>query len=188
MSNKHKVFISYHHANDEEYKKKFVETFGKIFDGFIDKSVSVGDIDSNLKTETIRQKIRDDFISDATVTIVLIGAETWKRKHVDWEISSSIRETEKNPRTGLIGILLPSYIGITFDAETLDILPYDKHTIPPRLSDNIDCGFAKIYEWSENPDENKKWIHEAFIRRNKINPNNSLASFVNNRSGEKWQK
>lgn len=30
--------------------------------------------------------------------------------------------------------------------------------------------------------------HEAFIRRNKINPNNSLASFVNNRSGEKWQK
>ena len=90
MSNKHKVFISYHNANDEEYKKKFVETFGKIFDGFIDKSVSVGDIDSNLKTETIRQKIRDDFISDATVTIVLIGAETWKRKHVDWEISSSI--------------------------------------------------------------------------------------------------
>lgn len=107
---------------------------------------------------------------------------------MDWEISSSIRETEKNPRTGLIGILLPSYIGITFDAETLDILPYDKHTIPPRLSDNIDCGFAKIYEWSENPDEIKKWIHEAFIRRNKINPNNSLASFVNNRSGEKWQK
>ena len=87
MSNKHKVFISYHHANDEEYKKKFVETFGKIFDGFIDKSVSVGDIDSNLKTETIRQKIRDDFISDATVTIVLIGAETWKRKHVFYEES-----------------------------------------------------------------------------------------------------
>ncbi|MCT7614882.1 TIR domain-containing protein [Aliarcobacter butzleri] len=188
MSNKHKVFISYHHANDEEYKKEFVETFGKIFDGFIDKSVSAGDIDSNLKTETIRQKIRDDFIRDATVTIVLIGAETWKRKHVDWEISSSIRETEKNPRTGLIGILLPSYSDFSFDSKTLDYLPYNKYTIPPRLSDNIDCGFAKIYDWSENHDKIKEWIHDAFERRNKINPDNSFPSFKNNKYAEKWQR
>ena len=41
-------------------------------DDIVDKSVEDGDIDDdNLATETIRQKIRDDFIADATVTIVL---------------------------------------------------------------------------------------------------------------------
>ena len=65
---------------------------------------------------------------------------------------------------------------------------YDKHTIPPRLSDNIQCGFAKIYNWNDNPYEVQKWIHEAFERRNKVNPDNSSPSFVNNRSGDRWQK
>lgn len=188
MANKHKVFISYHHANDEGYKKEFVETFGKIFDGFVDKSVSDGDIDPYLNTEKIRQKIRDNFISEATVTIVLIGAETWKRKHVDWEISASIRKTEKNPRTGLIGILLPSYFDMSCNLKTFDCLPYDKYTIPPRLSDNVDCGFAKIYEWSNNSEEIKEWIHESFNRRNNINPDNSFSSFSKNRTGDRWYR
>ena len=28
---------------------------------------------------------------------------------------------------------------------------YYPATIPPRLYDNIECGFAKIYNWSDNP-------------------------------------
>ena len=90
MTRKHKVFVSFHHK-DEQYKDRFVRMMG----GYIvDKSVYDEDIDDqNLKTETIRQKIRDYFISDATVTVVLVGACTWKRKHVDWEIGSSLRDT-----------------------------------------------------------------------------------------------
>ncbi len=50
----------------------------------VDESVGDGDIDDdNLATETIRQRIRDNFIRDATVTVVLIGPCTWQRKHVD---------------------------------------------------------------------------------------------------------
>ena len=79
-------------------------------DDIVDKSVEDGDIDDlNIKTETIRQKIRDDFIADATVTIVLIGPCTWQRKHVDWEIGSSLRDTKKNSRCGLLGIWLPNH-------------------------------------------------------------------------------
>ena len=64
----------------------------------VDRSVEDGDIDdTNLSTETIRQKIRDDFIADATVTVVLIGPCTWQRKHVDWEIGSSLRATQRTP-------------------------------------------------------------------------------------------
>ena len=52
-----------------------------------------GDIDDSLATDTIRQRIRDNFIRDATVTVVLIGPCTWQRKYVDWEIGSSLRAT-----------------------------------------------------------------------------------------------
>ena len=171
--------MSYHHANDQAYRDEF-ERFAEKYNIMVSKSVQIGDIDPNLKTETIRQKIRDEYLRDSTVTVVLIGSQTWQRKHVDWEIGSSIRNTEYNPRSGLLGIILPSYYKNNFI--------FDKYTIPPRLSRNIDCGFAKIYNWSQNPEEIKQWIHEAFDRRKKIIPDNSFPNFVNNRSSDRWQE
>lgn len=182
MSQKHKVFVSYHHANDQIYRDYFESLFTDVYDIMISKSVQIGDIDINIKTETIRQKIRDEYLSDSTVTIVLIGEETWKRKHIDWEISSSIRDTKNNSRSGMIGIILPTY-------PRLDIYKYDPYTIPPRLYDNIKSGFASIYNWSDDPNEVQGWIHEAFLRRDKITPNNSRNLFRENRSQNqyKWQ-
>ena len=115
---------------------------------FVDESVEDGDIDDrNLATDTIRQKIRDEFIADATVTVVLIGPCTWQRKHVDWEIGSSLRDTRNNPRCGLLGILLP-------DHPDFGKRSYGEHLIPPRLADNCngDDPFARIYDWKRlNP-------------------------------------
>lgn len=176
---RHRCFISYHHANDQEYKDKFVRLFDDWADIFIDKSVGDGDIDDDCKTETIWQKIRDDYLSDSTVTIVLIGKETWKRKYVDWEISSSIRDTKNSSRSGLIGILLPTH-------PSFGNKYYDKSIIPPRLYDNQKCHFAKIYDWSENPEIVEKWIDAAFDRRYKIDPDNSRDLFRKNRIGDCW--
>ena len=39
----HKVFISYHHENDQEYKDWLVE-LGKLNGIFVDRSVDTGDI------------------------------------------------------------------------------------------------------------------------------------------------
>ena len=153
--------------------------FSGVYDILETKAVSDGDIDPYIRPETIRQKIRDEFIRTASVTVVLIGSETWKRKHVDWEISSSIRETQLNSRTGLIGIILPTY-------PRADTSKYNKGTIPPRLQDNLDCDFAKIYNWSNNPAEVQQWIHEAFVRRKQINPNNAREMFGQNRSSSSW--
>lgn len=178
---RHKVFVSYHHANDQYYKNLFDNLFSNVYDIMVSKSVQIGDIDSNLSTERIRQKIRDEYLRDSTVTVVLIGSETWKRKHVDWEIGSSIRQTEYNSRSGLLGIILPSY-------PRNNLSSYNPYTIPPRLYDNIKCNFAQIYNWNDNPVVVQKWIHDAFDRRNKIIPDNSFPSFMNNRSGEIWQK
>ena len=179
MSNRHNVFISYHHANDEYYKNEFERLFSGPYGIFETKSVSDGDIDPNgIKTETTRQKIRDEYIRNATVTVVLIGTETWKRKHVDWEISTSIRSTEYNSRNGLLGIILPTRSDTAQN--------YNAYTIPPRLHDNIACGFASIHNWSTNPNEVQSWIHDAFSKRTRVNPINSRQSFANNRSGYSW--
>ncbi|NPE28642.1 TIR domain-containing protein [Methanococcoides sp. SA1] len=179
MTDKHKVFVSYHHANDQEYRDVFEDILAK-YDISVIKSVKMGDIDETLKTETVRQKIRDEYLKDSTVTVVLIGEETWKRKHVDWEIGSSLRHTQNNPRSGLLGIILPTY-------PRNSTTKYNEHTIPPRLHDNVNCGFATIYNWSTNPDSIQSWIHETFEQRFKKDPDNSRASFANNRSGSQWQ-
>ena len=179
VGQRHKVFVSYHHGNDQKYRDKFERMFSGRFDLMVSKSVQIGDIAPNLKTDTIRQKIRDEYLRDSTVTVVLIGSETWQRKHVDWEISASVRQTARNPRSGLIGIILPSY-------PRSDTSKYDRHTIPPRLHDNIDCDFASIHNWSDNPKLIQDWIHQAYERRKKVTPDNSYQSFVQNRSGQRW--
>lgn len=180
MSNRHKVFVSYHHALDEHYKNIFERRFGNAFGAIVPGSVQVGDIDPNLPTETIRQKVRDEYLRDTSVTVVLIGAETWQRKHVDWEIGSSIRHTQYNPRSGLIGILLPSY-------SYPEPNRYNRYTIPPRLYDNIECGFASIHPWSDDVETVQGWIHEAYLRKNRVPPDNSRDSFGRNRTGSSWR-
>ena len=173
---RHKVFISFHHE-DQYYKDLFAEMMG----GYIvDKSVEDGDIDDSLPADTIRQKIRDEFIRDATVTVVLVGACTWQRKHVDWEIGSSLRRTLRNPRCGLLGIILPTHP----DGGTGKYWP---QLVPPRLADNLvgEDSFAYIMDWSSNPQDAFQLIHSAYQRRNILpDPDNSRPQFKNNRSGD----
>lgn len=175
---RHKVFVSYHHDKDQSYKEKFCKKLGL---DIIDKSVEGGDIDPDVSVETTRQKIRDEFIADATVTVVLVGKCTWQRKHVDWEIGSSLRETKNNPRCGLVGILLPTHYD--YDKDT-----YRAKLIPPRLADNCsgENSFAQIYDWPEpwDTDRVRKWIHKAFRQRKNVNPDNSREQFGKNRSGK----
>ena len=174
-----KVFVSFHHE-DQAYKDRFVRGMGH---NFVDESVEEGDIDdARLQTDTIRQKIRDEFIADATVTVVRIGPCTWQRKHVDWEIGSSLRDTRNNPRCGLLGILLPNH-------PDFGKAVYHPNLIPPRLADN--CGgddpFARIYNWRRlNPQAIalvRQWIHLAFQRRGGHPPNNARRQFGRNRGG-----
>lgn len=177
---RHKVFASYHHLRDQAYRNSFEYLFAYVRDVMVSRSVQIGDLDPNLRTETLRQKIRDEYLRDSTVTVVLIGVETWKRKHVDWEIGASIRHTQNNPRSGLIGIILPTY-------PRSDQTLYYPYTIPPRLYYNIKGGYAAIYNYSEDAVVLQKWIHEAYKRRNTVIPDNSFPSFTNNRSGDRWQ-
>lgn len=104
---KHKVFISFHHENDQTYKDALVK-WGEDNDIFIDGSVDLGEIPEDWTDQHIREYIRDSHLKDTTVTILLVGTETKNRKHVDWEIYSSMFDGKVNKKSGLIVILLPS--------------------------------------------------------------------------------
>lgn len=102
----HKVFISYHHGNDQGYKDALVD-FGDRCSMFVDRSVDTGDIPDEWRDEQIRREIRDHYLRDSTVTILLVGKETRRRKHVDWEIYSSMYDGSVNKKSGIVVINLP---------------------------------------------------------------------------------
>ena len=192
---KHKVFLSFHHQ-DDCYRQQFERQFSNEFDPvFVNRSVQDGDIDPNYKTDAIRREIRENYISDSSVTIVLIGQNTWQRKHVDWEIGYSLTTSNLNTRSGLIGILLPSYSPCYESYFYLNCAQkrtennsriYTPCNIPPRLYDNIQSGYAKIYPYPTSSHELKKWIHEAFQRRGNGLHRNSRDYFANNRNSSHW--
>lgn len=93
----------------------------------IDCSVDTGDIEDHLSSETIRQKIRDEYLRDAEVTILLCGSETRFRKHVDWELKSSMIDGSKNRRSGILVIDLPSSDSTTWHVG----FPEEKRIIYP---------------------------------------------------------
>ena len=173
---RHRVFISFH-EKDIRYKEEFVRMMGK---RIIDRSVDTGNIDdTGLKPERVRQKIRDEYIRDATVTIVLIGPRTWQRMYVDREIGSSIRKTKRNSRCGLLGIILPNH-------RDHGKKGYTPELIPPRLADNCngEDPYAFIYDWPQPwaPARIAEWIREAYARRSGAPPDNSRKSFARNRT------
>ena len=171
---KHKVFVSFHHE-DQGYKDRFVEMMG---DDIVNKSVEDGDVDDlYVHADTIRRNIREGHIADATITVVLVGTCTWQRKHVDWEISYSLRETTNKYRCGLLGILLPTH-------PHYETGGYDPYLIPPRLADNCNGGdaYASIHDWSTKPSEIRRWIHKAFTRRNEMSPDNGRMQFQRNKN------
>ena len=185
---KHKVFISYHHEEDEEYKRRLVQALtAKV----VDMSVSPGDIhDEGLRLDEIRRIIRDDHIADAVVTVVLIGRCTWQRKHVDWEISASLIDRRNNERCGVVGVLLPTHPDYRKKAKKRN-----KRRIPQRLDPNIvgDAPFATILRWPRKRVARKLLpkIHQAFLRKDKAPwPDDGLDLFSTNHRGsceQGWQ-
>jgi len=123
---KRKIFISYHHGNEQKSFDLFKKHFSERFDVFYDNSLE-RIIQSN-NTQYISRKIKEDYIFGSSATIVLCGAETFKRKYVDWEIHATLEY-----KHALIGVNLPPAF----------TLLQQNHLLPCRLYDNIVSGYAK---------------------------------------------
>jgi len=154
-SQRHKCFISYHRA-DQNAVNDFINAFDNTHRVFIRRAVCEMDqniINSN-DPDYVMRRIRELYLADSTVTIVLIGHETWGRKFVDWEIASTLRNDSVNKRSGLIAISLPSVSG-------------SEVRLPARLADNC-YGVKKYAQWWKYPanaDDLILMIEDAFQAR-----------------------
>lgn len=168
----HKVFISYHHDNDQWYKD-YLASIAEPFQVFIDESVNIGDIDESCKDETILRCIRDEFLKGSTVTIVLVGTETRNRNFVDWEIWSSMYDGLKNKKSGILVIQLPAVASTYYHAGhgtdekslypsqewvTISNDEYDRRYpfVPPRIMDSIKKNVPiSIIRWEDVVNDNE---------------------------------
>jgi hypothetical protein len=130
ISTKRKVFTSYHHGGDQAYYDAFSRTFGTSYDVITDNSLDRA-VDSD-DVDYVMRRIRENYITGSSCTIVLVGAQSWGRKYVDWEIDATLEKQH-----GLIGVKLPT-------------LPVVNNGCmkPDRLQDNIDSGYA-VWTWWE---------------------------------------
>src|SRR5689334_858513 len=85
---KHKVFVSYHHGGDQAYYDAFSKAFHDTYDVIYDKSLE-RQVDSD-NVDYVIQRIRDNYITGTSCTIVLVGKQTCGRKYVDWEIKATL--------------------------------------------------------------------------------------------------
>lgn len=155
---KRKVFISYHHANDQKYKKALTD-LNEEHNIFIDMSVELGDISVDLPDQSIRKIIRDEYLKDSTILILLVGSETKNRKHIDWEIYSSMYDGEVNKKMGILIITLPgitSYSRVNSEEE--------KNKIYPGVTNWITLKTRKEYE--EKYPYMPTRIIDNFLKRN----------------------
>jgi hypothetical protein len=160
---RHKCFVSFHHADEEEVKA-FIEAFE---DAFIPRVLGVSDEDefiNNTDTDDIMDQIREKYLTDSTVTIVLVGKCTWARRYVDWEVYSTLRNDKNNKRSGLMAITLPSYARVA------------SRQLPPRVDDNVagEQGYARWWKYPSTVSQLQRCITQAFDART------SKAHLINN--------
>lgn len=192
---RHKVFISYYHVDDQWYKGELLrQNEASGYDVFWDWSVHEDEIDDTyLTSERIRQIIRDDYIKDSTVLILLCGENSRHRKHIDWELHAAMFNTQKNPQMGILVINLPTinqhcrasgdiekalvspgstWISFSTRNEYETAYPY----MPDRIIDNFYAGVLddeivsiSVVDWnrvSGSPALLKQLVHIAYERGN----------------------
>jgi len=154
---RHRAFISFHH-DDQDEVDDFIETFDHERKVFIARALGAGmsqDIIDSTDTDYVMRKIRELYLKDSTVTIVLIGQCTWARRYVDWEIQASLRHGQTVTPNGLLGVVLPS--------------ASEKPVAPERLSINLKSdsadGYARWIYYPQRKDVLANWIDDAFSAR-----------------------
>jgi hypothetical protein len=153
---KRRVFVS-HYKGDKTEVNAFIERFGLREQVFSYYALGVGNNDDFIDssdTAYVMKRIRELYLKDSTITIVLMGSCTHSRRYIDWEIKSSLQQGTTIPN-GLLGIVLSSQ---------------GKWAIPPeRFAMNwnnevLSC-YARYMLYPTSGEQLGRWIDDAYIAR-----------------------
>jgi hypothetical protein len=147
-------FVSYHHDRDQKYISKLREVITEMRVADYSLKDDIGHLTDNTIYNKIREKMRT-----CSVTVVLIGERTGHRKWIDWEIWASLRgyahpydQFKSFKPNGLLAIYLPT----------------NSHSIPNRLQDNIDSGYAVSMNWNNLEGDFESKVNYAYWNRTKV--------------------
>lgn len=169
VTTRHKCFISYHQENEIEVTK-FIDDFSDVFIPKVLGALNIDDLIDSTDTDYVMRRIRELYLTDSTVTIVMIGKCTWARRYVDWEVASSLRNDSVNKRSGLMAITLKSVAS--------------SKTLQYRVADNVkadDSGYARWWKYPESSDQVRNYINIALSTRDTKTPDNTRNLFKYNR-------
>ncbi len=180
----HKSYISFK-TEDEGYKLELQDLDNL---DVIDRSLDVA-IPSN-DENYILQVIRDDYLSDSTVTIHLIGlygAETrgaYEQRFIKRELQASLYDGFGNTKNGILGIVLPEASSSVFrgssicwscssshdivainDATTIREFSYNFYIPNGKCCHTEDERYCVVVEWDTFLLDPTTWVDAAFAKR-----------------------
>lgn len=180
----HKCFISF--KTEDILYKRIIQRMTEI--DMIDKSLNEP-IDSE-DENYIMQKIREDYLSDSTVTIHLIGkksAEIYgeeEQKFIKRELQASLYDGEYNSRNGILGIVLPNMYNEIYqgtyncticnnehnlininDATTVKEFSYNYYIPHEKCAHHEDDRYCVLAKWDEFIQNPNIFINEAYNKR-----------------------
>lgn len=182
----HKCFISFK-TEDIDYKKTIQDDMDV---DMIDKSLDIA-IDSE-DEDYIMRKIREDYLSDSTVTIHLIGTKSnenlgeEEQKYIKRELQASLFNGENNSRSGILGVVLPSMDGHVYNGSYTcscgticnsvsinDSIVVREYSYNYYIPEDGKCHWSEeerycvLVKWSDFKIDPNKYIDAAFDKRAK---------------------
>jgi hypothetical protein len=137
VKNNKKIFISYVRNDSEKYINKIKK---KLIDMQFDPITEMVNLAKKYDDQGIRTIIRDKYMKDCDYVLVLLSENSWKRKHIDWEISAALRDSEFNPRKAVVTVFMPSYG---------EMFIRNNSKTPQRLIGNIKRGYIQTVTYNQ---------------------------------------
>ncbi len=188
----HKCYISFK-TEDEDYKIAIQDMADENKVDMIDKSLNEA-INSE-DEDYIMRKIREDYLSDSTVTIFLIGLYSsenqgaHEQRFIKRELQASLYNGQGNSRSGILGVVLPSmyssiyagsgicdkcgsshnYINVNDDTTIKEFSAnyYVKPLSSEKCAWSEEDRYCVLVKWEDFKTNPNKYIDNAFDKRSK---------------------
>ena len=183
----HKCFISFK-TEDKKYKR------------YIQEDLKIDMIDKSLNTpinstdeDYIMRKIREDYLSDSTVTIHLIGEYSAEnllyenQAYIKRELQASLYNGENNTKNGILGIVLPNMYDKIFkgsevcsvcgkshnivcinDSTVVKVFSYNYYIPKDGCSWSEEDRFCVLVKWNDFVENPELYINKAFDKRSSL--------------------
>lgn len=179
-----KCFISF--KTEDTYYKDYIQTELNI--DMIDKSLDKA-IDSD-NEEYVMRKIREEHLSDSTVTIHIIGFNSAEnlgydeQRFIKRELQASLYNGTGNSRNGILGVVIPGmnstiyagsgpcstcgrthrYVKIN-DRTTVKEFSYNYYIPNSKCSHSEEDRYCVLVKWDDFCNEPEEYIEQAFKKR-----------------------